>query len=309
MDIALLNRKHNMSRENMADFGPFQSKDYQAQLYMSDYFIEALIQTLYYEGWLEVANLDIPIDTTAFDVALLGQLTRNGFSLGQPCQVYMKFVNEAPDIIIREDTGLYFSGYLSFDFSCKRDSQQEHYTQLFTLLTQKITFNGKIDITDKFTVKIHISNFKLNIDKIVDSTIGNVDVTLTKILITLLEAPITLLLNTFFGKGLSLQWLMKILGLDFVVLTRSLMKPMDNYFIFFFTPDFNLDQWVSNLFEKMELSVDYIFERGVLELSPETLTKMLAKIKDEIKYDDPEVRKRIDEIINQDSQDITYITG
>jgi hypothetical protein len=136
------------------------------------------------------------------------------------------------------------------------------------------------------------------VDKVTDSTIGRVDVTLIKIIIILLEKPLQLLLNTFFAKGISMQWLLKILGLDFVVLSRSLMMPMDNYFIFFFTPDFNLDQWVTNFLEKLEIGFDYIFERGVLELSPETLTRMLGKIKDEINFDDPEVQKRIDNIMN-----------
>jgi len=129
-----------------------------------------------------------------------------------------------------------------------------------------------------------------------------------RLIITLMEEPIKAILNTFFANGLSLQWLMKLLGLDFIVLKRSLLKPMDNYFLFYFTPDFNLDQWVTTFLENLEIGFESIFPEGTLEISPETLSRWLKKAKDEITFDDPLVKQRIDNIINN-QQDITYITG
>lgn len=67
-----------------------------------------------------------------------------------------------------------------------------------------------------------------------------------KFIIKLMEIPIKNILNTFLADGLSLQWLMKLLGIDFITLKRSLMQPKDHYFLFYFTPDFNLDQWELN---------------------------------------------------------------
>ena len=86
----------------------------------------------------------MPISTTEFDIILLGQLTRNGFTLGQKCQMGIKFIDGPPDIEISERNGIYFAGKLSIDVMCLRNSQQTHYTQLFTILTQPIKFLGSV---------------------------------------------------------------------------------------------------------------------------------------------------------------------
>ena len=37
-----------------------------------------------------------------------------------------------------------------------------------------------------------------------------------------------------------MDWLIKLLGLDFIDIKMALLKPFDHYFIFFVTPVFNL---------------------------------------------------------------------
>ena len=44
-----------------------------------------MINALYFSEIGLSANASLPVDTTAIDVALLGQLDRHGFGLGQPC--------------------------------------------------------------------------------------------------------------------------------------------------------------------------------------------------------------------------------
>lgn len=52
-----------------------------------------------------------------------------------------------------------------------------------------------------------------------------------------------------------------------------------------------------------------MFPDGLLEISPETLSKWLKKAKDDVLFNDPKVKERIDDIIKGDQEDITYITG
>lgn len=95
---------------------------------MSEYLIETLARSLYYQGWLKTPAIPFPIDTTAFDIALAGQLTRNGFNYGQPCQATFEVIDDAPEIAISEKDGFFFTGRISIDISCKRNSEQTHYT-------------------------------------------------------------------------------------------------------------------------------------------------------------------------------------
>lgn len=40
------------------------------------------VRALYYDNMLQVANLSIPLDSTAIDIALLFRLSTHGFAMG-----------------------------------------------------------------------------------------------------------------------------------------------------------------------------------------------------------------------------------
>ena len=96
-DVSLQSHLYPYTKNNTCVFGNFVQSDYQIQTYLSDYLLESAVWALYYNGWLETGQIQIPgISTTEIDLALLGKLTRNGFALGMPCKTSMKVINNVP---------------------------------------------------------------------------------------------------------------------------------------------------------------------------------------------------------------------
>jgi hypothetical protein len=56
-------------------------------------------------------------------------------------------------------------------------------------------------------------------------------------------------INVFLRKPISLDWLLKLLHLDFVNLDDAELLPYDGYFIFYVTPIFNSTTAISTLSE------------------------------------------------------------
>jgi hypothetical protein len=54
-------------------------------MFMSDYLMESALWALYYDGLIFLGPVSFPVSTTAIDLILLGQLSRNGFAEGMPC--------------------------------------------------------------------------------------------------------------------------------------------------------------------------------------------------------------------------------
>ena len=86
-----------------------------------------------------------------------------------------------------------------------------------------------------------ISDFKLNIDNIDNSTVGTVNAGFFKLLITITEPVLKTVLNLILGRGIDLSGILKKLGLTFIEFDATLLVPMDGYFLFFITPIFKLD--------------------------------------------------------------------
>jgi hypothetical protein len=49
---------------------------------LSEYLLESGIAALFFDNYLQVHGLAIPITTTELDIVLLGALSRNGFAYG-----------------------------------------------------------------------------------------------------------------------------------------------------------------------------------------------------------------------------------
>ena len=89
-------------------------------------------------------------------------------------------------------------------------------------------------------MKLHVTEFEFNLDKVVDSAIGKIDVFLLKIIIGIFGGSLKTIINLLFVKGMDLMWILKKLKLDFIGFEKTLMMPMDQYFIFYCTPSFNI---------------------------------------------------------------------
>lgn len=122
------------------------------------------------------------------------------------------------------------------------------------MLTTKNKFTGKIKITNDLVLKVYLDELKFNIDKIIDSAIGEIwQPAIVKLLIDLFMGTIKNAINIFFIKGWSIKWLLDIIGLGFVTLETSDLQPFDGYFIFFFTPKFTIDdETISNIGSKID---------------------------------------------------------
>lgn len=75
---------------------------------MSAYILGSGMNALYYAGMLDVPPIGVGITTTELDIALLGKLSRNGFALGQPCNVGLRAIDMVPDLSISRSKGLHF---------------------------------------------------------------------------------------------------------------------------------------------------------------------------------------------------------
>lgn len=203
--------------------------------------LSSAISSLFYEGSVGLNGLSLPIGSTDLDIVLLGQLSRNGFAMGQSCVVDIRAIGAVPTIKITKADGLMFTAQLANDIRCKRNKYATTFDQLFTINTTPIEFKGKIEISKKLTVTMKISDFKLNIDNIDNSTIGTVNAGLFKFLITLTEPVLKTVLNLILGQGIDLSGILKKLGLTFIEFDATLLVPMDGYFLFFVTPIFKLD--------------------------------------------------------------------
>lgn len=112
---------------------------------------------------------------------------------------------------------------------------------MFTINTSPIHFVGKIEITNKLTVKLHINDFNLNIESITNSNVGEIDVGFIKLVLKLFEPIIKDVINLVFSRGIDCSWVLKVIGLDFIQFEKTLLVPMNRYFLFFVTPIFKLD--------------------------------------------------------------------
>ena len=120
---------------------------------------------------------------------------------------------------------------------------------MFTILTKRLVFTGKFDITKDLYFKMYLKEFDFNIDKIVDSEIGDIiGVSIIKALIGLFEGFIKNLLNLVTSRGFSLKWIFSLLHLTWLTLEETLLAPYDGYFILYVTPSFNLETMMQQTF-------------------------------------------------------------
>ena len=98
----------------------------------------------------------------------------------------------------------------------------------------------QIVITDEFTVQLHIDDFVLNIDKVENSTIGNVNLDLLSIIIGLFEGVLKVLLNLILSRGMDLRWLLNLLKINFIEFEKTHLEPENGYFILYLTVIFNI---------------------------------------------------------------------
>lgn len=80
----------------------------------------------------------------------------------------------------------------------------------------------------------------LNIDKVENSTIGNVNLDLLALIIGLFEGVLKVLLNLILGRGMDLRWLLNLLKINFVEFEKTHLEPEDGYFILYLTLIFNI---------------------------------------------------------------------
>ena len=107
-------------------------------------------------------------------------------------------------------------------------------------MLQPVELVGKIEITDQVTVQIHLQDFVLNVDKVIDSHVGNVHVSLWETLFAVVDVAVKAALNGKFAEGVSLEQWLHVHHVDFIDLNETDLWCEDGYLQLFSTPFFNL---------------------------------------------------------------------
>jgi hypothetical protein len=89
-------------------------------LYISDYYINSILNVAYYRGLVGVNVPYIDIDTTILDAALLNQLSEHGYEKDMPCKTMIYAYGEPPQLSLSEKQGVQFTSQLGIDFKCKK---------------------------------------------------------------------------------------------------------------------------------------------------------------------------------------------
>lgn len=176
----------------------------------------------------------------------------------------LRVIGDIPDLFITEKSGLSFKSQVAIDLLCIRNSETTTMSQVFTINSTPMFFTGKIEISNQLTVKLHIDDFNLNIESVTNSTVGDINLGLLKTLLNLLEPVTKSLINLVFAQGIDLMPLLKMIGLDFIEFEKTLLVPMDNYFLFFVTPIFKLDLLDGRFQEILEEGYAYFTSSEVL---------------------------------------------
>jgi hypothetical protein len=91
-----------------------------------------------------------------------------------------------------------------------------------------------------------------------DSEIGKVSVVVENALFAIIEPLVKIFVNLFLGRGLPLDWLLKLLHLNFVNLDDAELLPFNGYFIFYVTPIFESKKAIESLQEGLGISIPKI---------------------------------------------------
>jgi hypothetical protein len=89
-------------------------------------------------------------------------------------------------------------------------------------------------------VKLNIKQINFKLKDATDSAVGPIDFMIFNVLAKLFEGTLEGFINLIFMRGVSIQWLLDALGLNFVNLDQTELLPYDGYFIFYTTPTFNI---------------------------------------------------------------------
>lgn len=109
-------------------------------------------------------------------------------------------------------------------------------------------------------VVLTISEFKMKIDKVVDSVVGDIsDPLIINAILTLFEGSVKVIINTFLKKGFSLEWILQLLHIDFLTFDATALMPFDDYFLFFCTPKFNIDIAIDNIKKRLHGGLQSLF--------------------------------------------------
>ena len=137
-------------------------------MYLSEYFLRSVVEASYNPG-MEILSVDAPFSTTAINDIFLGRMTKFGWEKHQPCKLKVSIVGDMPHFYITQKYGLHADAKLGLNVRCKKHENATEYSQVFTALTKKIEFTGDVTVEKDFKVKIHLRDFKLALDKFVDS--------------------------------------------------------------------------------------------------------------------------------------------
>ena len=111
-----------------------------------------------------------------------------------------------------------------------------------------------------------------------DSAVGPLDFRIFNVLAKLFEGYLEGIINLIFSQGISIDWLLKYLGLTFVHLDQTLLLPFDGYFIFYTTPTFDIQNAVDGIHSHLVQSINSLFTSDDLTLTQQEISLLTSTL-------------------------------
>lgn len=141
----------------------------------------------------------LKLDTTNLGTFLPGLVTE--FGKGRPCMINV--IPSAPPHVNITDEDIEIDAEINVSFLCLREGATEY--EKAVTIQNKANFTGGIDITNLLTIHGHITEIILFAENVVDSIIGEVNLTILNYLINIIADILKFGINAVLVPGINIS--------------------------------------------------------------------------------------------------------
>ena len=125
----------------------------------------------------------------------------------------------------------------------KNDTKKENFLQVFTILTNKYNLQALLLIDQGLVISVKDLHFDFNIEKIINSQIGNIPTGFFTFVIQILQPLLVSLLRLVLNNvSIPLGFIINnLLGINWLNFQKSVLHYYNEYFILFTSPQFDLN--------------------------------------------------------------------
>jgi hypothetical protein len=158
-----------------------------------------------------------------------------------------------------------FQGSFWLDIMCRKHENSELYWQVFTVETNRFTFDAALEIQDT-TFKIKINDFNFNIEKIIQNAVlsdAESKVDFINFFIQTFRAPVLQVVNNYmYNEGLSIDALLAKTHLDFISFGDTDIDFFDYYVVARTNPKYTFGKFTATIKKMMLEQLQKIIGEG-----------------------------------------------